>query len=117
MRWIIITIASFSLFSEIAIAQEIAQVSDDLWREIISMIAKSLGVDNFIATYLIVMTVLRLIAEGGGYLASKTENKLDNKIVCLFGKLIKIVSKIVGYFGIGSPKLIKDSCKKSEVEK
>ena len=99
-------------FAGIAIAQDMTpemadampQITDELWKMLLSRISGSMGVDNFVATYLIVMTGLRVLAEGGGYLANKTESKFDNKMVQWLAKGLNTVSWLAGLLGIGTPK-------------
>ena len=96
----------------IAIAQVVAEVAEDLgpkidpalWAVLLDSISSSLGVDKFIATYLIVMTGLRALAEGGGYIAGKTGAKWDNRAVQWFSKSLNAVAWLAGLFGVGTPK-------------
>jgi len=83
---------------------EVPIMSEDVWKTLVEQIANYFNVDNFIATYLIVMTGLRALAEGGGYLANKTGSKFDNKMVQWFAKGLNLVSWLAGMFGIGTPR-------------
>lgn len=99
-------------FAGIAIGQEAAEmvkvaeqeVPKELWQMVVEKIGQSMGVDNFLATYILVMTGLRALAEGGGYLADKTGAKWDNKLIQWMCKGLNAVSWVAGLFGLGTPK-------------
>jgi hypothetical protein len=104
LTWVLVLFGTVYC-AEIALAEVVpTEIPKDLWNEMIGNLAKSMGVDNFLATYLAVMAGLRILAEGGGIIADKTGTKFDNKIVQWFAKSLNTVSWLAGLFGIGTPK-------------
>jgi len=100
-----LVMAAETVLEATVIAKEVpAAIPPELWSELISNISKSMGVDNFLATYLAVMAGLRILAEGGGIIANKTSTQFDNKAVQWFAKALSAISWAAGVFGIGTPK-------------
>lgn len=54
------------------------------------------------------MASLRAIAELLGFIALKTESKKDDRIALEINRLSLWAAKIVGWFGVGTPKTTKD---------
>ena len=96
------------LSSQIAFAQEalenVKEIDPTLWKAIIEQVSGNLGLDRYAATYIMVMMGLRMLAEGGGMIADKTETKFDNKVIKMFAKALNAMSWFAGLFGIGTPK-------------
>jgi hypothetical protein len=66
----------------------------------------STGLD-FGTKYLIVSGVLRLVSEGLGWIAEKTNATWDNKVANWLSVARNIVGKAGGLFGFGKPRLVK----------
>ena len=45
---------------------------------------------------------LKLLAEGLGWIADRTKNQTDNKIVHCLMSVVLFLAKIIGYFGMGT---------------
>ncbi len=89
MRYIlyaIVVILCSLFFSDIVLGQSFDEKTGDM-----------------IMNYLLIMAVLRFVAEVGGYIAKKTENKWDNKVIKYLSIGINGASKVAGYFGVGTP--------------
>lgn len=55
----------------------------------------------------VVLGGLRLVAEGLGIVAQKTDNKWDNKAAAGLSTVVNFLGWGIGQFGIGSPKNVK----------
>jgi hypothetical protein len=58
--------------------------------------------------FLVAATVsLRLLAEILGFIANKTKNSWDNKLVQGIMSAVNLLAKIIGYFGVGKAIMVK----------
>jgi len=86
-------------------------IPPEVWASAINYLAKLLGVPNFVAMYLVAMTGLRAVAEGAGWVADKTKNKFDNKVVRALCNAVNAMAWLAGLFGFGKPKHVKHPVK------
>ena len=63
---------------------------------------------GFASVFLMASAVfLRLFAEVLGWIANKTKNTWDNKLVHFLMDVVNFIGKIIGWFGGGTPRLVK----------
>jgi hypothetical protein len=62
----------------------------------------------FLGVFLAISSVfLRLLAEFLGFIAARTKNTWDNKLVHALMDVVNFLAKMIGWFGGGKPKLVK----------
>lgn len=57
--------------------------------------------------FLLGMIILRILAEILGFIADKTKNTWDNKAIHFIFDIVNLIAKIIGWFGVGKPRLVK----------
>jgi len=62
---------------------------------------------NFLIQYTALMFGLRVFSEAFGWIASKTENKFDNRVAKWITLGLNQAGKTAGLFGFGKPRMIK----------
>ena len=56
----------------------------------------------------VVQSVLKAVSELLGLFADKTKTEVDNKLIVVFSKIVKVLGKVIGWFAVGSlPKSLK----------
>jgi hypothetical protein len=62
----------------------------------------------FLGVFLVAASIfLRLMAEGLGFIADRTKNTWDNKVVHFLMDVVNFLAKIIGWFGAGKTRLVK----------
>ncbi len=100
------------LMSSIALGEsgipEIPDVPDSApwWLSMFTFVIKQFPEFNgwFAAAMIFIMAGLRSASELLNFIAKKTETKTDDEIARQLTKVIKWISAIIGWFGLGKPK-------------